>query len=55
MEWIIGILIVAVIYLAISLWILKKEVKEKMYLYVEDGRVGEKIIRNAKGEIILEL
>ena len=49
------ILSVAVIMLAILVYGLKKEINDRTSLYVEEGRVGEKIIRNAKGEIILEL
>lgn len=55
MEYLIGILFISVVYLFFALHKLKIDLKEETSLFVEDDGTGGKIIRNGKGEIILEL
>lgn len=55
MEIAIAILTGTVIYLIVTVQILKKDLKERTTLHIDDDGVGGKVIRNDKGEIILEL
>jgi len=49
------ILFISVIYLAITIYNLKKELNQRTSLFAEDDGVGGRVVKNGKGEIILEL